>query len=146
MNKIISFIEKNALYLALVQAIIATLGSLYFSEIAGYAPCHLCWWQRLSMYPVIVLLVVGILRRDAKVWEYVLPLVTVGWLFSIYHNLLYYHILPWWNVPCASGVSCTTKYISWFGFITIPFLAFTGFTVIISLMLIHRRYVNKHRA
>ncbi len=144
MKKIITFISKNALYLALIQAIVATLGSLYFSEIAGYAPCYLCWFQRIATYPIVLILVVGILRRDTKVWQYVLPLISIGWLFSLYHNLLYYHVLPWWNEPCAQGVSCTTKYISWFGFITIPLLAFISFNVIIGLMLMYRRYIKNN--
>lgn len=144
MNKIITFLEKNALYLALAQAIVAMLGSLYFSEIAGYPPCYLCWFQRIFIYPTVLLLIVGILRRDGKVWQYILPLVSIGWLFSLYHNLLYYHILPWWDKPCKQGVSCTTKYIEWFGFVTIPLLALTAFSVIIGLMFLYRRYTNQN--
>jgi disulfide bond formation protein DsbB len=140
MKKIITFLGKYALYIALVQVIVATLGSLYFSEVAGYAPCFLCWWQRIAMYPIMVILIIGILRKDNKVWQYVLTLASIGWLFSLYHNLLYYHILPWWDEPCRQGVSCTTKYISWFEFITIPLLAFIGFSVIMGLMLIYRKY------
>ncbi|MES3005971.1 MAG: disulfide oxidoreductase [Patescibacteria group bacterium] len=145
MKSITTFLGKNALYLALVQTIIATLGSLYFSEIAKYPPCFLCWWQRIAMYPIIIILTVGILRRDREVYQYVLPLTIIGWAFSLYHNLLYYHILPWWNEPCAAGVSCTTKYISWFGFLTIPLLAFIGFNVIIGLMFLYRRHVRQEQ-
>lgn len=143
MNKIITFLGKYGVLLALVQAIVATLGSLYFSEIAGYPPCFLCWWQRIAMYPLIVIFIVGILRKDTKVWQYALPLTSIGWLFSLYHNLLYYRILPWWDKPCQDGVSCTSKYIEWLGFLTIPLLALIGLTVIIVLMLLSRRYYKR---
>ena len=146
MTSISSFFTKNALYIALVQAIVATLGSLYFSEIAHYTPCHLCWFQRIFMYPLILVLTVGILRRDARVYQYVFPAAILGWLVALYHNLLYLHILPWWNLPCSSGVSCTTKYISWAGFITIPFLSFVAFSVIIAMMVIARRSANSGAA
>lgn len=139
MPSISSFFTKNALYIALVQAIVATLGSLYFSEIAHYTPCELCWFQRIAMYPLVLVLIVGILRRDKWVYQYVFPAAIVGWFIALYHNLLYLHILPWWNQPCSSGVSCTTKYISWGGFITIPFLAFVAFSVILAMMVIARK-------
>ena len=143
---LMQWIGKNALLLALVQAIIATLGSLYFSNIAGYPPCVLCWWQRIFMYPIILTLIVGIVRKDKLVHLYVLPAALIGWTISVFHNLLYYKIIPDALAPCTTGVSCTTKFIEWFGFITIPFLSFAAFSIIILLMFRHAKYVKANAA
>lgn len=126
-----SFLRKNALYIAWTQALVATLASLYFSEVMHFPPCVLCWYQRIAMYPQVLLLGAGIVKRDKNVIVYSLPLAIIGFLISIYHNLLYYKILPEAAAPCTAGVSCTTKFFAWFGFITIPFLSLMAFTVII---------------
>lgn len=127
------------LALAAVQAIIAMLGSLYFSQIAGFVPCELCWCQRICMYPLAVMLPTALLTRDRSVFlRYAAPLVTIGWLFSLYHNAIYYismyqalHPSTLVTACVVSGPSsCTTRYIDWFGFITIPFLSFIAFSVI----------------
>lgn len=142
MKTIMSWVGKNALYIALIQAIAATLGSLYFSEIAHFPPCVLCWYQRVCIYPMVVILLVGILRKDRLVHLYVLPLAIIGWIIAVFHNLLYYNIIPEAAAPCVAGISCTTKFIEWFGFVTIPFLSFTALTVMIVLMWLHRNYVK----
>lgn len=138
-----TFIEKNALYLALLQCLAALFGSLYFSEILKFPPCVLCWWQRICIYPLIAVLIVGILRKDRLVHLYVLPLAILGWFISLYHNLLYYKIIPDNLAPCSTGISCTTKYVEYFGFVTIPLLAIVGLSVIIALMFIHKKYSEK---
>ena len=116
--------------LAWVQALVATLGSLYFSQIVGLVPCVLCWYQRIAMYPLVIVLGVGILLREARIRLYALPLSLIGLVIAIYHNLLYYNVLPESIAPCTTGVSCTTRQIEWLGFITIPLLALVAFTVI----------------
>lgn len=118
------------LYIAWFQALIATIGSLYFSEILKYPPCILCWYQRITIYPLVLFLAVGIIRRSRDIAYYVLPLSLTGWAISLYHNLLYYKLIPESAAPCLAGVSCTTKFIEYFGFITIPFLSFVALTVI----------------
>lgn len=133
------FLKKYILYLAFFQALIATLGSLFFSEILHYPPCVLCWYQRIAMYPLVIIFAVGILIKDKKVYLYALPLIAGGWVVALYHNLLYYSILPEAVAPCLAGVSCTTKFIEWFGFITIPMLSLLCFTILGVLMLIYRR-------
>jgi disulfide bond formation protein DsbB len=131
------FIKKNALYGAFAGSLIAMLGSLYFSEIANFPPCVLCWYQRIAMYPLVVILGIAIYRRSREMLLPAFVLAIAGWLISIYHNLLYYNILPEAAAPCIAGVSCTTKFIEWFGFVTIPFLAFAGFTAILIGLIIH---------
>jgi disulfide bond formation protein DsbB len=131
--------KKYILHIAFLQALIATLGSLFFSEIMNFTPCVLCWYQRIAMYPLVFILAVGIIREDKKVHEYVLPLSITGWFIALYHNLLYYKILPQSFETCKNGVSCTTKYFQLFGIFTIPSLAFIAFTVITILMFVYRK-------
>ena len=121
----------------------STLLSLYFSEILHFPPCILCWYQRIVMYPLVVILAIGIYLKDKKLPYYVLPLSTIGLIIAIYHNLLYYNILPESATPCLIGVSCTTKYIELFGFITIPFLSLIAFLIITIGMIVYARTGTK---
>lgn len=120
-------------HIALLAAWVATCGSLFFSEVLGWVPCLLCWYQRILMYPLALVLAVGILRRDRGLPAYVLPLSLAGMGVSLYHYLL---IKTDWLPPpaCAVGVPCTVDYIDWFGFINIPFMALTAFLVISIMM------------
>ncbi len=124
-------------YLAFLQAIVATSGSLFFSEVLHFTPCTLCWYQRILMYPLVAILAVGILRRDKGVYLYVLPLSIIGWFIALYHNLLQWGVIV---EPCTVGVPCVTRYAGWFGFITIPLLSLTAFTVITICMLLLKRF------
>lgn len=125
-----NFLKKHALTIVFAQSLIATLGSLFASEIAKFPPCVLCWYARIAIYPIVILSIVGIVRKDKNAGYYILPLSIVGLLITGFHNLLYWNILPEAAAPCVAGISCTTKYIEWFGFVTIPFLAFLSFVVI----------------
>lgn len=118
------------LYAAWIIALIATTGSLFFSEVMNLPPCLLCWYQRIAMYPLVIVIAVGIIIRDARLKFYALPLALSGLAISFYHNLLYYGILPESAAPCTQGVSCTSRQIEWFGFITIPLMALVAFSLI----------------
>lgn len=113
-------------------------GSLYFSEVMRLVPCVLCWYQRITMYPLVAILLVGMSFKDSKVYRYVLPLAIIGLFIATYHVVLYYAvnwgIRPDWVGPCVAGVSCTTRYIEWLGFITIPLLSWVAHLVIAILM------------
>lgn len=137
------FFSKYVVYIALVQAIVATLGSLYYSEIKHFAPCVLCWYQRIFMYPLIAIIAVGILRRDKALFAYVLPLSIIGQLVALYQVLLQARIIPESVAPCAIGVSCLTKYTDLFGFLSIPMLSFLAFSLITVCMLLYRNTVKK---
>jgi disulfide bond formation protein DsbB len=130
--------RANLAALAWAQALVATLGSLYFSEVMALPPCVLCWYQRIAMYPLVVILAVGILLREPRLRLYALPLSLAGLAISIYHNLLYYGVIPESIQPCTTGVSCTTRQIEWLGFITIPLLALVAFGVISAALLRHQ--------
>jgi disulfide bond formation protein DsbB len=122
--------KKILLFIAFFQSLIAMLGSLFFSEVMKFPPCVLCWYQRICMYPLVVILFVGLITKDKKVFRYVLLLSITGLIISLYHNLLYYGVISEGFQPCTVGVPCTTKFFSWFGFITIPLLSLTAFIVI----------------
>ena len=123
-------------YVAWAQAALATTGSLYFSEISGFLPCLLCWYQRIAMYPLVIVLGVGILRRERKLYQYVLPFSVIGGLIALFHVLLYYGVFEESEQTCRAGVSCTTKYVEYFGFVTIPLLSFLAFALITVCMLV----------
>ena len=136
-------LRKNILYIAWACSLFATFGSLYFSEIQNFPPCMLCWYQRIFMYPLVAILAVGILIKDKKLHLYVLPLSIIGFAIALYHNLLYYKIIPETTAPCIQGVSCTTKYIELFGFITIPLLSLLSFAIITLCVIISQRNNKK---
>lgn len=122
------------MYFAWLVSLVATLGSLYFSEIKGFIPCELCWYQRIAMYPLALILGIATFKQDFSVKKYVLPIAIIGWCISVFHYLE--QKVPGFAQikPCTNGVPCNMEYINWLGFITIPFLAFIAFTLIILFM------------
>ncbi|MCL5784911.1 MAG: disulfide oxidoreductase [Patescibacteria group bacterium] len=134
---------KNILYIALIQALAATLGSLYASEVLKYAPCVLCWYQRVMMYPLVLIITVGILKKDKNLPSYVFPLAIIGGVVAFYQYLLQLGIIPESATPCTFGVPCTTRYIDFFGFVTFPLLSFLAFVVIIGSMVIYTKSKTK---
>ena len=110
-------------------SLLATLGSLFFSDVMLLPPCVLCWYQRIAIYPVVVISSVGLLARDRRVGAYLWPFVLAGFVIAAYHNLLYYDLIPQTITPCAKGVSCTDRQLEWLGFISIPLLSLVAFVV-----------------
>ena len=143
MANLLKIIKKWALHIAFLQAWVATLGSLYFSEIKGFQPCLLCWYQRILMYPLIIILTVGIIRKDKNIAYYVLPMTILGSAVAFYQYLLQMtplaEITP---VSCSSLGSCSAIQVAYLGFITIPFLSLGAFLVISAMMVILLK-VNK---
>lgn len=121
---------NKSVLLAWIAAIAATLGSLYLSEVQHFIPCTLCWYQRIFMYPLAFILGIGYYYHDERISRYVLPLSVIGMLISGYHFLL--QKIPYLQQfeMCTSGVPCSKDYLNWFGFITIPFMAFIAFSII----------------
>jgi disulfide bond formation protein DsbB len=126
--------------LAWITAIIATLGSLYFSEVMHFIPCTLCWYQRIFMYPLAIILGIAVYRKDLGIYKYALPLSIIGMLLSGYHTLLQKISYLQQFEMCTTGVPCSKDYINWLGFITIPLLAFIAFTMIAVSMIILSRH------
>ncbi|NRD76288.1 disulfide bond formation protein B [Bacillus sp. BRMEA1] len=131
---------NKSLLFAWIAAVIATLGSLYFSEVMHFIPCTLCWYQRIFMYPLAIILGIAFYKNDRDIYKYVLPLSIIGMFISGYHLLL--QKIPYLQQfeMCTTGVPCSKDYINWLGFITIPMLAFIAFTIItVSLVSLQRR-------
>ncbi|MGG1632283.1 disulfide oxidoreductase [Rossellomorea sp. NRS-1567] len=120
----------SLLFLAWASSLVASLGSLYFSEIMKYEPCELCWYQRILMYPMVILLGVAYVRKDFQAALYSTILSGIGILVSLYHYSLQKVSFLSESAPACGRVPCTGEYINMFGFITIPFLALTGFIII----------------
>ncbi len=125
-------------YIAWAIALAATVGSLFFSEVMELPPCVLCWYQRIAMYPLVLIIATGIILKDTRLKLYSLPLCLIGLAISVYHNLLYYGIIPESITPCTAGISCTSKQIEWLGFITIPLMALTAFVSISIILFIYK--------
>ncbi len=132
------FLKRSFLYISWITSLVAFFGSLYFSEILKLAPCFLCWYQRIFMYPLLLILPVGILLKDKNISLYVLPLSILGLITAFYHNSIYYGFVKE-ITACAFGVPCVTRQIEWFGFITIPLLSFFSFAIITICMLLYRK-------
>ena len=141
-EKNVSSTAWTLLFFAWLVATIATVGSLFFSEVMMFPPCVMCWYQRICMYPLVVILLVGLFPLDTNVTRYAMPLTLIGLFFAIYHNLLYYKILPESVQPCSQGVSCTSDYINWFGFITIQLLSLVAFVMVLILLIMFKRKVK----
>jgi disulfide bond formation protein DsbB len=138
-----SFSSYALAYLAWVVALVATLGSLFFSEVMKLPPCNLCWYQRVFLYPLVVLLPIGIFLRDRRLAYYTLPLAALGLAVALYHNLLYYGVISEDLAPCTQGVPCTSRQIDWFGFVGIPLLGLGAFVFILVSLVLHERTERK---
>ncbi|MEK3763571.1 MULTISPECIES: disulfide formation protein C [unclassified Solibacillus] len=121
---------ENALLVIWVVSLTATLGSLYFSEIRGYEPCALCWYQRILMYPIVIIATIAYIQKNARIAMTTAVFSTIGALTSLYHYGLQKLDFLQDTAPACGRVPCTGQYINWLGFITIPFLALTAFTII----------------
>ena len=134
-------IDRNWLLLfgAWLISTLAALASLFFSEVMEFAPCSLCWYQRIFMYPLVIVLAVGLFPVDRGAVRFGLPLSIGGWLVAAYHLLLYEGVVPESASPCRQGVSCKEEYIEVLGFLSIPALSLLAFTAVVGLLLVLQR-------
>jgi disulfide bond formation protein DsbB len=129
--KKLKFIGKRWMLFAFIIALVATSGSLFFSEIAKYEPCKLCWFQRIFMYPLVLILGIALWKKDENVSSYVMPMSLIGGLIAGYH----YFISTFAKVKAsgfcsATGPSCLVEYFTEYGYVTIPMMALTAFCMI----------------
>lgn len=138
-----AWIRNYGLYMAWLVSLVATGSSLYLSEVLHYIPCNLCWFQRIFMYPLVLLLGRAALKDDKGIIGYVVPLSIIGGLFSLYHYSE--QMIPGVSglLPCRTGVPCNVDYLDWYGFITIPLLALIAFILITVILLLVKRAGNK---
>jgi disulfide bond formation protein DsbB len=128
--------DDVALPLATAIAAVATGGSLYLSEVAGYLPCALCWYQRIAMYPLTLVLGVAAVRRDRRVWLTAVPIAAIGAAVSVWHIAIERN--PTLGGPCDPTAPCSIRWVEEFGFLTLPTMALIGFLAIIVLTLVAR--------
>ena len=133
-------VAPNALAMAWVVALLATAGSLYFSEVAGFEPCLLCWYQRIAMYPLVIILGIAAVRRETAGATYAAALAGIGAVIAAYHVAL-----EWFpgldSGACDPDNPCTLVWFRVFGFISLPTLALAAFLLILAFSLIRvRRY------
>lgn len=133
------FVTGKVLALSFIVALGATLGSLFYSEVAGYEPCLLCWWQRIFMFPLVFILGVALTKKDYSVKPYIRTLTIVGALIAGYQSLLQMGLLP--SIVCpAAAVSCAQRYFLTFGYITLPLMGFTAFLLLITISLFWKKH------
>lgn len=147
-NWLSKLIKGRSLLWMFIVSLTATLGSLFFSDVAGYEPCKLCWYQRILMYPLALLSGIGLIRKEAVIIPYALAMSIIGGLIALYHYFLQIGALLNLAVdkfaPCSTvgySASCTSIFQLKFGFITIPMMAFIAFSLITIILLIK---IDKH--
>ncbi len=134
LGKPVRMIESHGMLLAMIVALVATLGSLTYSDVLGYEPCTLCWYQRIFMYPLVFLLGMAIWRNDRTFAPYAIMMSVVGGIIALYHYIVQLGFAP---APCSvSGysVSCAKVFVLRFGYITIPVMALSAFALIVFLL------------
>lgn len=139
-NKFLDFIKNNFLALGFILSFPAILASLFYSNVIGFVPCYLCWWQRIFMYPLIFIFGIAWWKKDKSITTYAFSLAIIGALISLYHN--YYYYFTEGAGPCdASGVSCVQVLVNEFGgYISIPSLSLTSFAALIIILLVAKFY------
>jgi disulfide bond formation protein DsbB len=137
--------RETWLFTAWATSVIAMFGSLYFSEIQKFEPCELCWYQRILMYPMVIILGIAVIKKDERISFYTMILSAIGALISLYHYSIQKVSFMADNAVSCGRIPCTGQYINWFGFVTIPFLALVAFVIIfICSMLIWKQIRGKH--
>ena len=133
----------NLVFACWVVAASAVLGALFFSEVMNLPPCLLCWYQRIFMFPLVLLLPLGLFPFDPGIVRYALPLAAVGGAIALFHVLLTWGLIPERITPCTQGVPCGSNPIELFGFVSIPLLSLAAFVAIIALLLAARRRISR---
>ncbi|HEY4512464.1 MAG TPA: disulfide bond formation protein B [Candidatus Paceibacterota bacterium] len=134
----VKLLSKNGFALAFLVALGSAIGSLYYSEIRGFEPCFLCWFQRIAMYPLVVLLGFALLRKEYFIKFYALVFAIVGLIISAYQLALPF--LGDTFAPCSAlAVSCAKIYVFYLGYITIPLMGFSAFALIILALLLWKK-------
>jgi disulfide bond formation protein DsbB len=129
-KKIEVFFTKNSFKIIFLISFISLLGSLFYSNIIGFTPCDLCWFQRIFMYPLVIISAIALLKKDDKGIYYIIPISVIGFFISIWHNYSFYSKLAI-SVCDSSGISCIKAYVLEFNYITIQMMALTAFSLII---------------
>ncbi|MBQ1762922.1 MAG: disulfide bond formation protein B [Aquincola sp.] len=134
------------LFLAWLLALLATAGALFLGEVMGKAPCVLCWYQRIAMFPLVLVLGMGLFALDARSVRYALPLAGVGWGIAAYHLLIFWGVVSKDLVPCGKGSSCADAHVQMAGVVPIPLLSLAAFTGILVALWVARARAGRAKA
>lgn len=126
------------LFAAWTLALAATLGSLFIGEVIGQPPCSLCWYQRIFMFPLALVLAGAAFRSDSEIWVYAAPLAVLGFGIAAYHSLLFADVIPTAIEPCGAGPSCTGTGQTILGYVPMPYVSAATFAAIVVLLLLAR--------
>lgn len=132
---IVTFVSQRVISISLIVALLATVGSLLYSDVIGYEPCKLCWFQRIFMYPQVVILAIAFFRKTTTAVVYSLALSVMGGLIAFYHYLLQRGVVD--SAPCSAvgyGANCSEVFVMSYGYITIPLMAFSAFALISAVL------------
>lgn len=133
---VIDFFSKRAILFAFLVSLAAALGSLFYSEIAGYTPCKLCWYQRIFMYPQTLLFAIALWKKDKGIVKYSLGMSIAGGLLALYHYLLQTGVVSGQSCGVVGySASCSQRFVMEYGYMTIPLMSLTAFVLIIALLL-----------
>jgi disulfide bond formation protein DsbB len=133
-NRIEEFISDNTTEIVFAVSAIATVGSLYFSNVLGYEPCRLCWFQRIFMYPIAVISGSALFLGKSDLKDYAMPLALIGAPMAFYHSMIQ-RFEQFTSAGCSvTAVSCSTEYTFHYGYITIPVMALTAFLLIVFVL------------
>jgi disulfide bond formation protein DsbB len=137
-----NFLAKNALLFSFLITLGSVLGSLFYSSVADFSPCYLCWWQRVFMFPQAIILGIALIKKDISVRPYIIALASIGALIALYHTYIQFGGVP--LGPCPAGsVSCDLRYFVEFGYVTIPTMALTSFMMILVTMILSHKESKK---
>jgi disulfide bond formation protein DsbB len=145
-NRAFTYIGQKGSWFILLVSGLATLGSLFYSEVAHFVPCVLCWYQRIAMYPIVLTAIIALRRHDKKDWIFTLPAAIIGAAIALYHYIIQvistFATVPDAFLPCSTvGMtpSCTSSHFMMYGYITIPMMALTAFALILIIVWCMRR-------
>ena len=134
-----AFTEKHVVSLLFAVSLVAVIGSLSYSEIIGFVPCDLCWIQRMFMYPQAILAFIGLVKKEKSIVSYLFVLSIIGGFVALYHSLIHWRLISGSFLACTSSLTapCAKVYVLEYGYITIPFMAFSMFVYLIAITLIY---------
>lgn len=139
-NPLADFAAKRAVPIAFLVALAATLGSFFYSGVVGFVPCALCWYQRICLFPQVIILGIASVRKDKRAAEYGIALSAIGALLALYNYYIQFGGSPFISCGAGSGeTSCAIRYFVEFGYITIPMMSFTVFALLLALFLLEKR-------
>ncbi len=144
-RNLVFFIGSNYMKLGVLAALLAVLGSLFYSNVAGFTPCVLCWWQRVFIFPILIILLVGFIKKNNSTFTFVVPLALLGALIALYQSYVYLGGAS--ILPCTTeGGECSRIYVLAFGYITIPLMSLTASLYFLVIAWARKIYENNSNA